>query len=180
MTPLPNWIVSSVTPTKTAPWSCSCSVTIWQWVSHLHLPAHRPCVLFPLTVLSSLYSGFVEFRITCQTQLNILDVKGFSCACWCVLIPVFLALFAAVDFRFMPGWRRGFGTAASRVAPHTRKQKRKIFTSHQPKLFVWMCLHIHAQICMCTPHSQCVKYSLCVQIHWSVCVLIERAPPQRR
>ena len=63
-----------------------------------------------------------------------------------------------------------------------KKNKKHIFTSHQPKLCVWLCVHIHAQICMFTLHSQGVKYSMCVQIHWSVCVcvVIVWAPPQRK
>jgi len=35
---------------------------------------------------------------------------------------------------------------------------------------VCVCVHIHAQICMFTLHSQCVKYSMCVQC---VCELYE-------
>lgn len=63
-----------------------------------------------------------------------------------------------------------------------KQDKHTFFTSHQPKLCVyvcvWLCLHIHAQICMFTLHSQCVKYSMCVCRYLSV--LVVWAPPQRK
>lgn len=169
MTPLPCWTPSTVTPTKTAPWSCSCSVTIWQWVSLRYYPAvsyaHTFC--YP----SSLYWFGFEFHITQQMRLNIWNAKVSECA----LIPITCALLQ-LWMSDAQGEGEGEGEETEQAAEKNwtseknKKQKHTFFTSHQPKLCVWLCVHIHAQICMFTLHSQCVKYSMCVQIHWSVCV----------
>lgn len=60
--PLPCWTPSTVTPTKTAPWSCSCSVTIWQWVFYLCLPA---CQLLSYTLT---FFALLHFRSLWDSQ----------------------------------------------------------------------------------------------------------------
>lgn len=65
MKPLPCWTPSTVTPTKTAPWSCSCSVTIWQWVFYL-----LACLLCFILSLFCSPSFLVSLRFTLRVKLN--------------------------------------------------------------------------------------------------------------
>ena len=68
-------------------------------------------------------------------------------------IPCFIA---AVDFRFKPGWWRGFGTADSRVAPHTRKKNKN--TKFLPLtslscLSGCVCTYVHRYVCVHPTHN---------------------------
>lgn len=43
---------------------------------------------------------------------------------------------------------------AENWASEKRKNKNTFFTSHQPKLRVWLCVHIHAQyVCLHSTHN---------------------------
>lgn len=146
-----------------APWQSDseCLIFIYLRVS---------CVVHSHFLLSLISTSYVEFNHSSDLT-KYLPCKEFSCVSLCALIPVSLAL---LQLWMSDHQTEGEGDETEQATEkHWTSEKNKkntFFTSHQPKLCVWLCLHIHAQICMFTLHSQCVKYSMCVQIHWSVFV----------
>lgn len=152
-TPSPSWTRSILNLTKTAPWSCSCSATTWLWVS--------------------LYNTWFKFGLNFQDKFSpcLYMSTKFS-----ILSSFFF--FAAVGDgcrRWGRDWGRRGGAASWGEELNFRKKQTNLnplfffLTSHQPKLYVWLCVHIHAQICMFTLHSVCKVQYVCRYIEALKC-----------
>lgn len=69
---LVSWTPSTRSPTRTAPWSCSSFVTIWQWVSCL---ATCSFACLSALLLFHLLLIFISFTLPCENWQLCVDAK---------------------------------------------------------------------------------------------------------
>lgn len=132
--------------------------------------------------------GFISYH-GADVKLTSSGGRQFVCADPSVLCSV-----SAVDVR-RPGWRRGrrdgagarTGTTTGAGAGSWREmnfggkktnKKHTFFTSHQPKLCVWLCAHTCTDMYVYTLLTMCKVQYVCVCR--LVCLLNVWAPPRKR